>query len=121
MVRLCAETLPTGSQCQQFALRGRPWCRAHAEPHQRERIADTRQIMSMARHMNVFAVACLLQNTLYELRTKVIPPLHAEAIFDAALARLEHLKVEEARVMLAHAERTDNSHQKNQLHPAPMK
>jgi hypothetical protein len=121
MVRLCPETLPTGSQCRQFALRGRHWCRAHAEPHQRERIADTRQIICMARHMNVFAVTCLLQSTLYELRTKVIPPLHAEAIFDAAVARLEHLKVEEARVMLAQAGRTDNSHQKNQLHALPMK
>ncbi len=70
MARLCTEILPTGSQCQQFALRGRPWCRAHAERNQRERVADTRQIMAMARHMDVFAVACLLQNTLYELRTK---------------------------------------------------
>lgn len=122
MVRLCTEILPTGSQCHQFALRGRPWCRSHAAPHQRERTADTRQIIFMAGHMNVFAVACLLQNTLHELRTKVIPPLHAEAIFDAAVARLEHLKVDEARVMLALSERTaaapaDNSRQKNQLHP----
>lgn len=77
--------------------------------------------MSMARHMNVFAVACLLQNTLYELRSKVIPPLYAEAIFDAAVARLENLKVEEARVMLVQPDGTDNFHQKNQLHAVPMK
>lgn len=63
-----------------FALRGRPWCRAHADPHQRERNADTREIIARIQYMNIFSIACTLQNTVYELRAKLIPPLQVEAI-----------------------------------------
>jgi hypothetical protein len=41
--------------------------------------------------MNIFSIACTLQNTIYELRGKLIPPLHVEAILEAAITRLEQL------------------------------
>jgi hypothetical protein len=68
--RLCTEILSAGTQCTQFALRGQPWCRSHAASSQRERNADARQLIAMIRQMNVVTVACVLQNTVYELRTK---------------------------------------------------
>ena len=90
MARLCTEILPTGSQCQQFALRGRPWCHAHAEPHQRERTAHARQLVAKIPAMDFFAVA----PPRYDLRGahKYLPPLHAYAIFEAAVTRLDHLR-----------------------------
>ena len=94
MARLCTEILPTGSQCQQFALRGRPWCRAHAESHQRERIAHTRQIMANIPPMDFFALAVTLLDTTFAVQHKYLPPLHAEAIFDAAVKRLDQLAEE---------------------------
>jgi hypothetical protein len=120
--RLCTEILSAGTQCTQFALRGQPWCRSHAASSQRERNADARQLIAMIRQMNVVTVACVLQNTVYELRTKVIPPLHAQAIFDAAASRLEHLIEEHAQLTsTTAAHRGDKSHQNNGLQVVPIK
>jgi len=123
MVRLCTEILSTGSQCPQFALRGQPWCRAHADPHQRERNADAREIIARIQYMDIFSIACTLQNTVYELRAKLIPPLHAEAILEAATTRLEQMtrRSGSGAVGLLAAAPSDNSHRNNQLHAAPVK
>ena len=82
IARLCAEVLSTGSRCKQFTLKGQHFCYAHADPMQRERNADARQLIVISK-MDVFAITLTLSNTVHELRTKVIPPLHAQAIFDA--------------------------------------
>ncbi len=95
-VRLCADILPTGVQCRQIALKDQPWCHAHAEPGQRERNADGRQLIGMISRMNLLSVAIALANTITELRDRLIPPRHAQAIFDAASARLVELMGEEA-------------------------
>jgi hypothetical protein len=91
MVKLCSEILPTGSRCAQFALRGRAWCRAHATAIQRESNADARQLIEMIRGMDTFTVSATLCTILDCLRKKLIPPLQAQAIFDAATIRLEQL------------------------------
>ena len=96
-VRLCTETLPTGVRCTQIALRGQPWCRAHSTANHRERNTDTRQIIAMISKMDAFAVANMLGQTIYDFRTRTIPPFHAQAIFDAATTRLEQLIESEAR------------------------
>lgn len=120
--RLCTEVLSFGAQCTQFALRGQPWCRAHSASNQRERNADARQLIAMIRQMNVPSITRVLQNTVCELRTKDIPPLHAQAIFDAAASRLEQLSEEQARRTRAAAARPgDKSHQNNGLQVVPMK
>ncbi len=92
MVKLCSEILPTGSRCAQFALRGRSWCRAHATAIQRESNADARQLIEMIRGMDMFTVGSTLCTILDALRKKLIPPLQAQAIFDAATIRLEQLE-----------------------------
>ncbi len=99
MARFCAEILATGSRCTQFARRGQPWCRNHSDPGQRQRNADARAIVAMILKMDSFNVSVALSNTLYELRAKLIPPLYAQTVFDAAAARLEHLLEEQ---VLAH-------------------
>jgi hypothetical protein len=126
MVRLCTEILPTGSQCKGIALKNQPWCRGHATPEKRERNADSRQIVAMIRDSDVFMVAGILQNTIYELRAKLVPPLHAKAIIDAAMDRLDYLKeepwlAEEHARLTAHFGQTNNPNQNNRLHVVPMK
>jgi len=97
MVRLCTEILPTGSQCRQFALRGRPWCREHAEPRQRERTADSRRLVAGMPQADLLTVVCIALNAVHEFRTRVMPPLHAEAILDAAATRIEELILQSAQ------------------------
>ena len=94
MVRLCTEILPTGSQCQQFALRGRPWCHAHAKSHQRERTAHARQLVAKIPAMDSFELSVTLLDTTFEVQHKYLPPLHAYAIFEAAVKRLDQLAEE---------------------------
>jgi hypothetical protein len=122
-VRLCAEILPTGSQCRQFALKGHPWCHAHYQPYRRELNADTREIVAMIPAMDLFTVTLMLANTVHTLRTKETPPLHAQAIFDASAARLERLLEEQALAALQNANpvRSGNSQQQNRLQVVPMK
>ena len=124
ILRLCAETLPTGSQCKGIALKNQPWCREHSTPERRERVADSRQIAATIGQMNMVTIGCLLQNTVYDLRTKAIPPLHAEALFDAATTRLEQLTVEaaeeQARLILAQAGYSDNPSQNSRLQISPV-
>ena len=96
MARFCAEILATGSQCTQFARKGQQWCRAHADPVLRERNADTRQLVALVADMELFSVANLLGKIASELRLRLIQPLHAEAVIDAALARLDQLIGEQA-------------------------
>ena len=121
ILRLCAETLPAGSQCKGIALKNQPWCREHSTPERRERLADSRQIAATIGQMNMVTIGCLLQNTVYDLRTKAIPPLHAEAILNAATARLEQLMVEtrlaeeQACLILAQAGYSDNPSQNSRL------
>src|ERR1700741_3245004 len=90
-IRLCADILPTGLRCRQIALKDQPWCHAHAQPGQRERNADGRQIIGMIPRMNLISVTIILANTVAELRSRLVPPRHAQAIFDAAAERLEQL------------------------------
>jgi len=122
-VRLCAEILPTGSRCRQFALKGRAWCRAHHEPYRRELTAHCRKRVAALADADLFTVALMLANTLHGLRAKETPPLHAHAIFDAAATRLEQLLEEQALEALHRTSpaQSDNPHRKNELHIAPMK
>ena len=114
-IRLCTEILPTDVQCTQIALRGQPWCRAHSTPNQRERNADTRRVVAMIANADLFSVAIILGNTIHEFRTRVIPPLHAETIFEAAATRLDQLIVPPSRpVHPAH-----NSSDEKRLHVVP--
>jgi len=92
-VRLRTETLSTGIRCTQIALRGQPGCRAHTTANHRERNADKRQIITK---MDALAVASTLGQTMYEFRTRAMPPLQAQAIFDAVATRLEQLIEAEA-------------------------
>jgi len=108
-VRLCTETLSTGVRCTQIALRGQPWCRAHSSANHRERNADARQIITMISKMDTFSVANMLGQTMYEFRTRAIPPLQAQAIFDAATTRLEQLIEAEARSAGMPARAANNS------------
>jgi hypothetical protein len=94
MARFCAEILATGSQCTQFARKGQPWCRAHTDLSLRERNADTRQFISWLAHQDLFGLANGLGKVACELRLKLITPLHAEAVLDALLARLDVLTCE---------------------------
>lgn len=132
MARFCTEILCTGSPCTQFARKGQPWCRAHTDPDLRERNADTREVIAMIAGMDLFTVALTLCNTVYSLRTRLIPPLHAQVILDAAAARLEELTEELERLTEERARLTEeqeqaqfaqtaattpnNSHGNNQLH-----
>jgi hypothetical protein len=116
IVRLCAETLPDGSPCTQFAIRNQPWCRNHSFERRRQQNTVSRQIVDGIPHMDLRGVALTLWNTVFELRTRNLPPLHAYTIFDAALERLYEL-TEDA---LSHPHRQPsptNSHAGNGLHP----
>jgi hypothetical protein len=121
--RLCTEILSSGSRCRQFALKGQPFCYAHADPEQRVRNADARELIASIPDMDLFTVALTLVNTLYELRAKLIPPLHAQAIFGAAATRLEDLHDQEVLVNSKQAVATPpaNSNHTNRLHAVPMK
>jgi hypothetical protein len=121
--RLCTEILSSGSRCQQFALKGQPFCYAHADPEQRVRNADARELIASIPYMDLFSVALTLVNTLYALRAKVIPPLHAQAIFGAAATRLEDLHDQQvlASRKPAVAAPPPNSNYTNRLHAVPMK
>ena len=73
--------------------------------------------------MDIFSIACTLQNTVYELHAKLIPPLHVEAILEAAITRLEQLTRDPK---LAHFGRiatvpANNPLRNNQLHASQMK
>ena len=94
MPRFCAEILATGSQCTQFARKGQPWCRAHANPRLRERNADTREFIAWIAHQDLIGLANGLGKVACELRLKLTTPLHAEAVLDALLARLDVLTCE---------------------------
>jgi hypothetical protein len=78
--------------------------------------------------MDLFAVACTLGNIAYELRLKLIQPLHAEAILDAVLARLDELNSgqpaqDPAQFGFASQPHSspDKSHSNNGLQVVPMK
>ena len=118
-VRLCTEILSTGTRCTQIALRGKPWCRMHADAGQRERNADARQHVALIAAMDMFALAITLGGTVRSLRSGEIPPLHAQAIFDAAIARLERLIEEQSELAAQCPAR--NTHQHNRLQVVPAK
>jgi len=68
-------------------------------------------------------MAFTLWNTTFEFQTKVLPPLHAYAIFEAAMERLaqltEEARLAEERVRLTLAQfgyTDDNPSQNNRLH-----
>ena len=94
MARLCTEILPTGSQCQQFALRSRPWCQVHADETQRARTAHSCQLVAKIPAMDLFETAITLLETTFQVQHKYLPPLHAYAIFHAAATRLDQLAEE---------------------------
>ncbi len=116
-IRLCTEILPNGVQCTQIALLGQPWCRAHSTPNQRERNADTRKVLAMIANADLFSVAIILGNTIHEFRTRVIPPLHAETIFEAAATRLDQLIVPPS----GPSRPAHNSSDEKRLHVVPSK
>jgi len=120
MARFCAEILATGSQCTQFARKGQPWCRAHADPRLRERNADTRHQIAWVADMDLLAVASTVGKVAYELRLKFITPLHAEALLKALLARIDQL-TGELDPELSTAEDRDKPHHNNGLHVVPVK
>jgi hypothetical protein len=94
MARFCVEILATGSQCTQFARKGQPWCRAHTDPRLRERNVETREFIAWLAQQDLRGIANGLGKIAYELRLKLVTPLHAEAVLDAALARLDQLTEE---------------------------
>lgn len=51
---------------------------------QRESNADAHQLIEMIRGMDTFTVSATRCSILESLRKKLIPPLQAQAIFDAA-------------------------------------
>ena len=116
-VRLCAEILSTGKRCRQFALKGQSWCYSHADPRQRLRNADGRDLIATVSGMDLLDLTLTLYNTVYELRRKIIPPLHAYALFDAAADRLNRLIEEEQPPIVP----PPDSHSSNRLDVAPMK
>ncbi len=95
MARFCAEVLATGARCTQFARKDQPWCRAHSHPRLRERNLDTRQFISWIAYQDLAGIANGIGKVACELRLKLITPLHAEAVLDAALARLDQLTEEQ--------------------------
>ena len=117
MPRFCTEILATGSQCTQFAHKGQLWCRAHVDPGLRERNADTREHVAWVAGMDLFGIACSLGKIASELRLRLIQPLHAEAVLNAVLARLDELAEEKAQIATA----VDKSHHNNGLRISPMK
>ena len=90
-VRTCAQVLPHGKLCTQFALRNQAYCRNHADKNRRDRTLASRQIVALMPHTDLFEVALTLYNTIFELRGKHTPPLHAYSIFDAGIHRLDQL------------------------------
>jgi hypothetical protein len=131
-IRLCAQILPTGSQCQQFALRNRPWCQTHADETQRARAAHASHLVAKLPAMDMFEVAVTLLDTTFEVKHKYLPPLHAYAIFEAALSRIDRLAEEawvareQARIAAEQMARRQptapiNSNQSNRLQPSPIK
>ena len=120
MARFCAEVLATGSRCTQFARNGQPWCRAHTNPALRERNADTRQFIAWVAHQDLQGVANGLGKIAYELRLKLTTPLHAEAVLDAVLARLDQLTAKLDAESYP-AEDRDKPHRNNGLHAVPVK
>ena len=122
-VRLCAEILPHRKQCSQFALRNHYFCRNHADKNRRDQTAASRAIIAQLPRMDLFEIAVTLFDTLFQLRRKHMPPLHAYAIFEAAARKLEFIMAEEAP---AHFERAKSvtapkSHPNNGLHAVSMK
>jgi hypothetical protein len=92
MAQLCTQTLPTGKTCARFALRGTPYCSAHREHSARQRTAHTLMLVEAIPDMDPASLAALLLETLQDLRARLIPPLHAEAVFNAATLRFEELR-----------------------------
>jgi hypothetical protein len=131
-VRLCAQILPAGSQCRQFALRNRPWCQTHADETQRVRAAHANNLVAKIPGMDMFELAVTLLDTTFEVQHKYLPPLHAYAIFQAAISRIDRLAEEawvtreQARMASAqtsgHQSMTAvNLNQNNRLQPSPIK
>jgi len=131
-VRLCAQILPTGSQCKQFALRSRPWCQVHDNSRQRERAAHASELVAKFPSMDLFGAAVTLLDTTFEVQHKRLSPLHAYAIFEAAATRLDQLAEEayiareQARIAAEQATRRQpaapvNPNQSNRLQPSPIK
>jgi len=119
MPRFCAEILATGSQCTQFARKGQIWCRAHADPHLRERNDETRQFIAWVGVQDVSGVAGALGKIACELRLKLITPLHAEAVLDAIEARLDQITGKFAPEISDNQTRS-NSQKSNGLQAAAM-
>ena len=122
-VRLCFEIMPTGKQCQQFALKKSPWCREHSTAKQRERLADSRQLIGMISGMNLYSVVNVFANIVEEYRERLIPPLQAQAIVDAILNRLDELMGYSHPVQSSPSSPMGDtkSHQEKRLHAVPMK
>ncbi len=94
MARFCAEILATGSQCTQFARKDQPWRRAHTDPRLRERNVETREFVAWVAYQDLPGIAHGLGKIACELRLKLIQPLHAEAVLDAVMDRLDQLTEE---------------------------
>ena len=131
-VRLCAQILPTGSRCGQFALRNRPWCQIHANETQRARAIHANGLVAKIPGMDMFELAVTLLDTTFEVQHKYLPPLHAYAIFEKALSRIDQLAEqafitrEQARIAAEQmAARQSparvNPNPDNRLQPSPVK
>ena len=82
--------------------------------------------------MDMFELAVTLLDTTFELQHKYLPPLHAYAIFQAAISRIDRLAEEawmareQARMAFAQTPHRQpmapiNPNQNNQLNPSPTK
>jgi hypothetical protein len=92
MAKLCTQILPSGKTCARFALRGKPYCPAHRDAGVQQRIAYTRLLVESIPDMNALSLTFLLHDTVQDLRAQLAPPLHAQAVFEAAAVRLEELQ-----------------------------
>jgi len=128
-VRLCAQILPTGSQCRQFALSSRPWCHVHNAAHQRARADHANQLVAKFPSMDLFEAAVTLLDITFEVQQKYMSPLHAYAIYEAAAKRLDQLAAEafiareRARIAAEQANRSSaiNPNQENSLRTSHVK
>ena len=92
-LRLCAEIMPSGKQCRQIALKTGPWCHSHSTVRQRQRLAESRNLVAQISEMDLYSVVLAFGNAVQEYRERLLPPLQALAVADAVVTRLEELAI----------------------------
>jgi hypothetical protein len=101
-------------------------------PRRRNPAGKGSQLVAKLPEMDLFEVAVTLLDITFEVQHKYLPPLHAYAIFEAAVRRIDQLAGEawvareQARIaaeQMAHRQPvpSTNSNQSNRLQPSPIK